>query len=232
MNHFDFGVIMEWTPALLQGLGITILFTIGGLILGLLIGPVFAVFSLSRYTVLRIVSRIYIDAIRGTPLLLQLFILYYALPALGLKLSAPVAGILGLGINAGAYLAEIFRAGIESVPRPHVQAARSLGMSAWQTMYRIELPQAVALVLPPMANEMISLVKSTSLISTIAIDELLRSGQIAVSITFAPLEIYMVVAILYLIVNLLLSGLVRWLEYRSGSARRSELKRTMQEVGV
>jgi His/Glu/Gln/Arg/opine family amino acid ABC transporter permease subunit len=232
MTNFDFAVVVEWLPALLKGLWITILFTCGGLILGLVIGLLFAVLGLSRHTTLRWLARIYIDAIRGTPLLLQLFILYYALPAVGLKMSAPVAGILGLGINAGAYLAEIFRAGIEAVPRPHVQAARSLGMSARQTLFRIELPQAVALVLPPMANEMISLVKSTSLISTIAIDELLRSGQIAVSITFAPLEIYLVVAILYLIVNLSLAALVRWLEHRSGSARRLELKRTMQEVGV
>ncbi|WP_420101457.1 amino acid ABC transporter permease [Bosea sp. (in: a-proteobacteria)] len=232
MTRFDLSIILEWLPALLQGLGVTVLFTIGGLTLGLVIGLVFAVCSLSRNALLGWLARIYIDAVRGTPLLLQLFILYYGLPAVGLKLSAPTAGILGLGINAGAYLAEIFRAGIEAVPRPHVQAARSLGMSARQTFWRIELPQAVALVLPPMANEMISLVKSTSLISTIAIDELLRSGQIAVSVTFAPLEIYLVVAILYLIVNLLLAALVRWLEHRSGSARRSELKRTLQEVGV
>jgi len=122
----------------------------------------------------------------GTPLLLQLFILYYGLPGAGVKLSAPMAGILGLAINAGAYLAEIFRAGIEAVPRQHVQAARSLGISSRQTLLRIELPQAVGLVLPPMANEVISLVKSTSPISTISIGELLRSGQIAVSITFAP----------------------------------------------
>ncbi len=202
------------------------------LLLGLVIGVPVAVLSLSRYQILRVLARIYVDAIRGTPLLLQLFILYYGLPAAGVKLSAPVAGILGLGINAGAYLAEIFRAGIESVPRPHVQAARSLGMSARQTLIRIELPQAIALVLPPMANEMISLVKSTSLISTIAIDELLRSGQIAVSITFAPLEIYVVVGILYLIVNLLLSALVRYLESRSGSRTRNEARRTLQDVGV
>jgi polar amino acid transport system permease protein len=232
MESFDLSIVITWFPALLFGLWVTILFTLGGLLLGLVIGVPVAVLSLSRHQVLRILARIYVDAIRGTPLLLQLFILYYGLPAAGIKLSAPVAGILGLGINAGAYLAEIFRAGIESVPRPHVQAARSLGMSARQTMIRIELPQAIALVLPPMANEMISLVKSTSLISTIAIDELLRSGQIAVSITFAPLEIYVVVGILYLVVNLLLSALVRYLESRSGSRSRNEARRSLQDVGV
>jgi His/Glu/Gln/Arg/opine family amino acid ABC transporter permease subunit len=232
MESFDLSIVITWLPALLFGLWVTVLFTIGGLVLGLVIGIPVSVMALSRYAVLRILARVYVDAIRGTPLLLQLFILYYGLPAAGIKLSAPIAGILGLGINAGAYLAEIFRAGIEAVPRPHVQAARSLGMSARQTLIRIELPQAIALVLPPMANEMISLVKSTSLISTIAIDELLRSGQIAVSITFAPLEIYVVVGILYLVVNLLLSGLVRYLEARSGSRSRNEARRTLQDVGV
>jgi ABC-type amino acid transport system permease subunit len=190
------------------------------------------VFGLSRSRVLHWLVRGYVDAIRGTPLLLQLFILYYALPPLGLKMSATTAGILGLGINAGAYLAEIFRAGIEAVPPAHVQAARSLGMSYIQTLTRIQLPQASMLVLPPMANEIISLVKSTSLISTISIGELLRSGQIAVSITFAPLEIYAVVAAMYLAVNLLLSAVVRHLEARVGSRARREAHRTLVEVGV
>ncbi|MFO1147440.1 MAG: amino acid ABC transporter permease [Alsobacter sp.] len=232
MGSFDTNVIMEWAPLLLQGLLVTILFTVGSLAAGLVIGLLVAVLGLSRYSLLRAASRIYVDAIRGTPLLLQLFILYYGLPGAGLKLSAPVAGILGLAINAGAYLAEIFRAGIEAVPRQHVQAARSLGMSSRQTLLRIELPQAVGLVLPPMANEVISLVKSTSLISTISIGELLRSGQIAVSITFAPLEIYLVVAVLYLALNVLLSSLVRYLEARAGSGMRSEARRSLQDVGV
>ena len=232
MSGFDLGVVREWAPLLLEGLGVTILFTLGSLALGLVIGLLVAILGLSRFALARAFARVYVDAIRGTPLLLQLFILYYGLPGAGLKLSAPVAGILGLAINAGAYLAEIFRAGIEAVPRPHVQAARSLGMSARQTMVRIQLPQAVALVLPPMANEMISLVKSTSLISTISIGELLRSGQIAVSITFAPLEIYLVVAILYLAVNLALSALVRALEHRTGAGARTEARRTLQDVGV
>jgi glutamine transport system permease protein len=229
---FDTGIIVEYLPDLLRGLLVTILFTVGALILGMLLGMLAAVCSLSRLKFLHWLVRIYVDFVRGTPLLLQLFILYYALPPLGVKLSAPTAAILGLGINAGAYLAEIFRAGFEAVPRAHVQAARSLGMSYRQTLIRVEMPQAVMLVLPPLANEMISLVKSTSLISTISIGELLRSGQIAVSITFAPLEIYSVVAAFYLIINLLLSGLVRTLEARTGSRSRSEAHRTLQDVGV
>jgi His/Glu/Gln/Arg/opine family amino acid ABC transporter permease subunit len=229
---FDPSVVVEYLPSLLRGLGVTILFTIGSLILGLVIGVLMAMLALSRRRVMHWLVRVYVDAIRGTPLLLQLFILYYALPPLGLKMSAPTAGILGLGINAGAYFAEIFRAGIEGVPPAHVQAARSLGMSYRQTLVRVELPQAVLLVLPPLANEIISLVKATSLISTISIGELLRSGQIAVSITFAPLEIYAVVALFYLAVNLTLSAVVRHLEARAGSRARSEARRTLLEVGV
>ena len=229
---FDFQLIVTYLPDLLHGLWITVLFTLGGLALGLVIGVFAAVLGLSRLRVLHWLVHAYVDFIRGTPLLLQLFILYYALPPLGIKMSATTAGILGLGINAGAYLAEIFRAGFEAVPRAHVQAARSLGMSYRQTLIRIELPQAAALVLPPLANEMISLVKSTSLISTISIAELLRSGQIAVSVTFAPLEIYTVVALFYLAINLSLSNLVRWLERRNGSGARSEARRTLLDVGV
>jgi His/Glu/Gln/Arg/opine family amino acid ABC transporter permease subunit len=229
---FNTSIIIQYLPDLLHGLVITILFTIGSLLFGLLIGIIAAICSLSHLRFLHVLVRCYVDFIRGTPLLLQLFILYYALPPLGLTISAPVAAVLGLGVNAGAYLAEIFRAGFEAVPRPHVQAARSLGMSYRQTLLRVELPQAVMLVLPPLANEMISLVKATSLISTIAIGELLRSGQIAVSVTFAPLEIYSIVAAFYLIVNLLLSALVRTLEARTGSRARSESRRTLQDVGV
>jgi polar amino acid transport system permease protein len=229
---FDFQLILTYLPDLLHGLWITVLYTFGGLALGLVIGVCAAVLGLSRLRALHWLVRAYVDFIRGTPLLLQLFILYYALPPLGIRMSAPTAGILGLGINAGAYLAEIFRAGFEAVPRAHVQAARSLGMSYWQTLFRIELPQAATLVLPPLANEMISLVKSTSLISTISIAELLRSGQIAVSVTFAPLEIYLVVAVFYLLINLSLANLVRWLEQRKGSGARSEARRTLMDVGV
>jgi His/Glu/Gln/Arg/opine family amino acid ABC transporter permease subunit len=229
---FDTQIIITYLPDLLNGLWITILFTLGGLALGLVIGIVAAVLSLSRLRAFHWIVRAYVDFIRGTPLLLQLFILYYVLPSVGLKMSAPIAGILGLGINAGAYLAEIFRAGFEAVPRAQVQAARSLGMSYQQTLLRIELPQAATLVLPPLANEMISLVKSTSLISTISIAELLRSGQIAVSVTFAPLEIYTMVAIFYLAINLSLANLVRWLEVRTGSGSRNEARRTLMDVGV
>lgn len=229
---FDVNLILVYLPDLLKGLGVTVLFTLGGLSLGLVLGVTAAVLSLSRLRVMHWLVRAYVDFIRGTPLLLQLFILYYALPPLGLKMSATTAGILGLGINAGAYLAEIFRAGFEAVPRAHVQAARSLGMSYWQTLVRIEMPQAAQLVLPPLANEMISLVKSTSLISTISIAELLRSGQIAVSVTFAPLEIYTMVALFYLLINLSLAALVRWLERRKGSGARNEARRTLMDVGV
>jgi glutamine transport system permease protein len=229
---FDFSIIATYLPDLLHGVLITILFTLGGLALGLVIGVLAAVLGLSRSLWMHWVVRAYVDFVRGTPLLLQLFILYYALPPLGIKMSPVTAGILGLGINAGAYLAEIFRAGFEAVPRAHVQAARSLGMSYRQTLIRIELPQAATLVLPPLANEMISLVKSTSLISTISIAELLRSGQIAVSVTFAPLEIYTIVAIFYLVINMSLAGLVRWLEKRKGSGNRVEARRTLLDVGV
>jgi ABC-type amino acid transport system permease subunit len=141
------------------------------------------------------------------------------------RVASQHGGHLGLGINAGACLAEIFRAGFEAVPRAHVQAARSLGMSYTQTLIRIELPQAATLVLPPLANEMISLVKSTSLISTISIAELLRSGQIAVSVTFAPLEIYSIVALFYLV------STWGWRAWCAGSSNARDRARARKRAG-
>jgi His/Glu/Gln/Arg/opine family amino acid ABC transporter permease subunit len=232
MDNFDFGVVLVWMPMLIKGLGVTCFYTAISLILSLVIGLIVAVLQITNSRLLRLAARLYVDAIRGTPLLVQLFILYYGLPSLGIDLSAPTAAFLGLGVNSGAYMAEIFRAGLEAVPRPHVQAARSLGMSYFQTLRRVVLPQALTLVLPPITNETINLVKSTSLISTIAIGELLRAGQLAVSITFAPVEIYLVVALLYLLINSLLSQAVRYLEERTGGRTRREMRRTIQEVGV
>lgn len=231
--QFDPGIVLKYLPWLLKGLGVTIYFTVTSLALGLSLGLVFAICRIHPWRPLRVLARVYVDVIRGTPLLVQIFILYYALPAVGIDLSAHVAGILGLGINAGAYIVEIFRAGIEAVPRAHVEAARALGLSYMHTMRRVVLPQAVMLVLPPLTNEFITQVKATSLISTIAIGEMLRAGQLAISITFAPVEIYLAVALLYLSVNQALSQLVQYFE-RKAEARggRGEARRTMQDVGV
>jgi polar amino acid transport system permease protein len=230
MTKLDFSVVVENLPLLLEGLWLTIFFTLTSLALGIAIGIVVAIFRVCPIKPLKLLGLIYTEAIRGTPLLVLLFILYYALPQIGIRLSAYTAGILGLGINAGAYIAEIFRAGIESVPVGQVEAARSVGMSYGQTMRKIILPQATSLVLPPLTNEAISQVKATSLVSTIAVAELLRAGQQIISMTFAAVEIYAAVAALYLAVNLTLGWLARRLEGIQTRGRRKLGQ--INEVGV
>ena len=230
MTKLDFSVVIENLPLLLEGLWLTIFFTVTSLALGMAIGVVVAIFRVCPIRPLKIVGLVFVEAIRGTPLLVLLFILYYALPHVGIRLSAFTAGILGLGINAGAYIAEIFRAGIESIPVGQVEAARSVGMSYGQTMRKIILPQAGTVVLPPLTNEAISQVKATSLVSTIAVAELLRAGQQIISMTFAAVEIYAAVALLYLMVNLTLAWLARRLEARQSRGRRRIGQ--INEVGV
>jgi His/Glu/Gln/Arg/opine family amino acid ABC transporter permease subunit len=219
----DFRAIIDYLPLLVSGFGYTVFFTVTSLALGLLIGLVVAVLRAFPSRITRAVGLIFVEAVRGTPLLVILFMLYYALPQFGIRMSAVTAGVLGLAINGGAYIAEIFRAGIEAVPRGHVEAARATGLSYTQTMMRIILPQASRIVIPPLTNEAISLVKATSLVSTLAIAELLRSGQQIISVTFAAFEVYMVVAAMYLIVNLLLAWLARRLEQRLRRSDRPNL---------
>lgn len=226
----DFTVVFDNWGWLMRGLAYTIFFTVTSLALGLLIGVVMAVFRVCPLRPLKIIGLVYVETVRGTPLLVLLFILYYAMPQIGIEMSAVTAGILGLGINAGAYITEIFRAGIESVPVGHVEAARAVGMSYGQTMRKIILPQALTLVVPPLTNEAISQVKATSLVSTIAIAELLRTGQQIISMTFAAVEVYAAVALIYLAVNLLLAWLARRLEARQAKGRRHVGQ--INEVGV
>jgi polar amino acid transport system permease protein len=228
---FDSALMVQALPELLGGAATTIWLSVVSILFGLVLGIVFGIFSVCPIRWLTWLARLYADAIRGTPLLVQIFILYYALPPLGITLSAPVAGILGLGVNSGGYIAEIVRAGIQSIPRGQVEAARGTGLTYIQVLRHVVLPQAMILVLPPLTNEFITLVKATSLVSTIAIAELLRTGQHIIARTFAPLEIYLGVAGIYLAINLLLRQVMQFFE--NYAARTvGMVHRVAQEVGV
>lgn len=227
----DFPFFVASIPELLAGASTTLWLSGVSIVFGLLLGLSFGVASVCPVRALNVVARIYADTVRGTPLLVQIFFLYYALPSLGITLSAPAAGILALGINSGAYVAEIVRGGILAVPRGHVEAARSLGLSYTHTMRGIVLPQSMFLVLPPLTNEFITLVKATSLVSTIAIAELLRTGQHIIARTFAPIEVYLGVALIYLAMNLVLRQVMQFFE--SFAHKRLGVSATpLQEVGV
>ncbi len=181
--------------------------------LGLVIGLVTGLCRISRNPTLRGIAVGYIELIRGTPLLVQIFIFYFFIGTV-LDLSREVAGVAALALFTGAYVAEIVRAGIQSVPRGQSEAARSLGMGAAQTMRWIVLPQAFKRTLPPLAGQFISLVKDSSLVSVIAITDLTKAGREVITATFATFEIWFTVALLYLLITSALSQLVFWMERR------------------
>jgi len=190
---------------------ITISFAAG--LLGLALGLVTGLCRISKNYTLRGLAVLYVELVRGTPLLVQIFIFYFFIGTV-LNLDRIVAGIGALGIFAGAYIAEIVRAGIQSIPRGQMEAARSLGMNVPQAMRHIILPQAFKRTLPPMAGQFISLIKDSSLVSVIAITDLTKSGREVITSSFATFEVWLTVAALYLVVTSLLSQLVFWMERR------------------
>ena len=171
-----------------------------------------ALARMSHVGPLRWLARGYIDFVRGTPALVQIFFVYFGLPAIGINLTAPVAAVIALAINSGGYLAEIFRGGIVSVDMGQGEAARSLGMSSGQALRRIVLPQAVLRVIPAAAGEFTNLVKGTSLLSTISVMELTRVAQVIVGVTFRPIEAYIAIAIVYFVLNSFIAQGAIWLE--------------------
>jgi len=204
--------IIASMPFLLQGAVITLQVTVLAAIFGTIIGTIFGMGRLSKVPFLRIPSSIYIEFVRGTPLLVQIYIIYFGLPSLGIDLPPFTAAVVALSINAGAYTAEIVRAGIQSISRGQTEAARSLGMTVWQTMRYIILPQAFRNILPALGNEFIALTKESSLVSVIGIAELTRQGQYIISRTFKSFEIYGGVAIVYFAITFTLAQIVNRIE--------------------
>ena len=212
MSGFDFDLILEYLPDFWRGAKATIFYSLSSLGLAVTIGLVMALCRMSQFLLLRLLARGYIDAIRGTPALIQIFFVYFGLPVFGLNLSAPTAAVIALGINSGGYLAEIFRAGIMGVDSGQTEAGRSLGMSYGKTMRRITLPQAALLVVPPAAGEFTNLVKGTSLLSTISVSELTRVAQQIVGVTFRPIEAYVAIGVVYYCLNAVIAHGAVWLE--------------------
>ncbi len=210
----NIGSNREWKAGpLTMGLLMTLWLSAAASFFGLIIGLVTGLCRVSKNPTLRSLSSFYVEVIRGTPLLVQIFIFYFFLGTV-LDIGRLVAGISALAIFAGAYVAEIIRAGIQSVPKGQTEAARSLGMTATQNMMHIVLPQALKRVLPPLAGQFISLIKDSSLVSVIAITDLTKSGREVITSTFATFEIWFTVALLYLLLTSVLSQLIAWVERR------------------
>ena len=196
------------------GLVFTIPLTLITFVLGLLLGLVTAVVRLFGPRPLVAVARFYVWVIRGTPLLVQLFVIFYGLPSMGILLDAFPAAIIGFTLNVGAYSSEIIRAVISSVPKGQWEAAYSIGMNWRQAMSRTILPQAARVAVPPLSNTFISLVKDTSLAAAITVPELFQAAQRIVATTYEPLILYIEAAIIYLVLSTFLSTLQGYLERR------------------
>ncbi|MEB1806999.1 MAG: amino acid ABC transporter permease [Bacillaceae bacterium] len=202
-------------PVLLKGMWVTVLITVISLLIALVIGLAFGLCSISRNKLLRAIATIYVDLIRGTPILVQILFIYFGLPsATSITLTAFTAGVIAISINAGAYLVEIFRAGINSIDKGQMEAGRTLGFSYAQTMRIIILPQAVRRMIPAFVNQFIVSIKDTSLLSVIGIAELTMSGQSIYAMNFRAFEILGMVGILYFVLIYTLTLFSRWLERR------------------
>ena len=211
----DFELIQRALPILLMGAGVTIEITAFSVAIGFFIGLFVGIARISQFKILRIMAAVYADCIRGTPLLVQIFLIYFALPmAIGQRVEPFIAAVAAWGINSGAYVSEIFRAGIQAIDVGQMEAGRSLGLTWWQTMRFIILPQAFKNILPPLGNEFIAMLKDSSLVSVIGFEELTRRGQLIIAQTYGSFEIWMTVAVLYLIMTMAISRIVAFLEKR------------------
>jgi len=215
MYHLHFEALLPYAPLLIRGLYVTFYISIVAMAVGVVCGLLFALARLSPLFLLHIVARLLIDFIRGVPLLVLLIFIYYGVSIfLGINIPAMVAAISGLGIFYGAYLAEIFRAGILEVDKGQIEAAKSLGMGQLRVFQRVVMPHAFRAVLPPVTNSFISIFKDSSLVSVLAISELTRAGQEVVIATFRAFETYTVVALTYYsiatVLSFMSSGVEKW----------------------
>ena len=201
-------------PLFVRAAVVTIWLAVASLVIGVVVGLGVALMQLAQNPVVRFVANAYVWFWRGSPLLVQLFLLYFGLPQLGIRLNVIEAGLIGLGLNASGFMAEIIRGTILSVDRGELEAARSLGMSRGQTMRRVILPQAARLIVPPLGNEFLSNLRTTSLLSVISFEELLRVTTLAINETFRATELYAVAAVYYLAMTTV------WTLFQAGIERR------------
>ncbi|MDR3427114.1 MULTISPECIES: amino acid ABC transporter permease [Silvimonas] len=201
-------------PYLLKGTGYTLLFAVSAMVGGLLVGGTVALLRLSKWRILTWPAAIYVSCMRGTPLLVQIFLIYYGLPSIGIQFNPITAGVLALSLNVGAYLSETIRGAINGVDRGQWEAAMSQGMSHLQTLRYIVWPQALRLAVPSLSNSLISLIKDTSLVSVIAVTELMLATKEVISTTFQPFPLYLAAGAIYWCLSLAFEQVQRWLEAR------------------
>lgn len=207
-------VVIDALPFLIEGLGVTIVMSAVGMLCGLALGVLVCAARVAERTYIRWLGSAYVSVFRGVPLVVQLMVVFYALPVIGVSLPAIVAALIALSFCSAAYIGEILRGGLLAIPKGHVEAARMLGFPTIQIWRKILIPQTLTISLPSLVNELILLLKASSLISVIGIAELTRTSQNIAAATYRPLEIYLAAAALYLCINLLLAMAGRAAERR------------------
>ena len=215
-----FELLREAAPVMLRGAGYTVLFALAAMLGGLLIGFPVAVMRILPNRLLRWPATVYVSLMRGTPLLVQMFIIYYGLPGIGIEFTPVTAGIPALSLNSGAFLSESLRGAIGAVSKGQWAASYSLGLGYWATLYHVVLPQALRIAVPAMSNTLISLIKDTSLVSVITLTELMLSTKEVIATTFQPLPLYLAAAAIYWVLSLLFEALQRRAEQRLNRAHR------------
>lgn len=220
-------IITRYGQLLLEAMGQTLLLALCGLFFACILGLIFGLLSVFKSRVCNIISTIFVDVIRGLPMIVLAFFIYFGIPQLvnsilpggGFTLSALQAGTAALALNCGAYMAEIIRAGIQSVDRGQMEAARSLGLPYWKAMRKVVLPQAIRTMIPSIINQFIITLKDTSILSVIGFPELVNSAKNVVANTMRPLEVWFIVGVMYLIVITILSRVAKLLERRLNRGR-------------
>ena len=212
--ELDFSVLLPYLHMFWKGVVVTIQASALGVLFGSALGIFIGAFRVMPFKPLRWLMATYIYVLRGTPLMIQLFLIYFGLPALGINLEAFTAGIIGIGINSSGYVGEIVRGGIEGVAQGQWEASKMLGLSYWQTMKIIILPQAIRHMLPAIGNEFVTLIKESSLLSVLAISDLTMVGQQVRSVTYASFETFIFVALVYMFLTSVTSGALQLLESR------------------
>jgi len=213
-------LLQEAAPTLLRGAAYTLLFAVAAMVGGLVLGFPTAVARVAPWKLVRAPAALYVSAFRGTPLLVQLFVIYYGLPSVGIEFTPVTAGVLALSLNAGAYLSESLRGAIQGVNLGQWRASYSLGLSWWETLRHVVLPQALRMAVPAMSNTLISLIKDTSLVSVITMTELMLVTKELISVTFRPLPLYLAAAAIYWLLSLFFERLQRLAERRFNRAHQ------------
>jgi polar amino acid transport system permease protein len=210
MIEFDFGVVVAQWPMLLRGLGLTVVLTIVSAVLGALLGTTCAWARLHGQPVLRRVVGAYVELVRNTPFIIQLFFIFFGLPSLGLRLSVEVACVLAMVLNLGAYACEIVRAGLQTTPRGQIEAAMSLALTPWQTFSRVVLPPALARIWPALVSQIIIVMLGSAVCGQISAEELSQAANLISSRTFRSFESYIIVTVVYLLLAIALRQLLYW----------------------